>query len=99
MLLRLNTLAKGLSGVRMIVAQSILDFLNEGIHPIIPSKGSVGASGDLSPLSHMALAFMGEGTVEHRGKLKSASDVIKEVGLKTSEISAAASLEALQGYT
>ena len=134
MLLRLNTLAKGLSGVRMIVAQSILDFLNEGIHPIIPSKGSVGASGDLSPLSHMALAFMGEGTVEHRGKLKSASDVIKEIGLKplsvsmkeglalnngtqmsaavaaltvhdaeqlvkTSEISAAASLEALRGFT
>jgi histidine ammonia-lyase len=134
MLLRLNTLAKGLSGVRMIVAQSILDFLNEGIHPIIPSKGSVGASGDLSPLSHMALAFMGEGTVEHRGKLKSASDVIKEIGLKplsvsmkeglalnngtqmstavaaltvhdaerlvkAGEISAAASLEALRGFT
>lgn len=82
MLLRLNTLAKGLSGVRMIIAQAVLDFLNEGIHPVIPSKGSVGASGDLSPLSHMALALLGEGIVEHRGKLRPALEVMKEVGLK-----------------
>jgi histidine ammonia-lyase len=133
MLLRLNTLAKGLSGVRLIVADLIQSFLNEGIHPIIPSKGSVGASGDLAPLSHMALALMGEGTVEFRGELLPASDALKRIGLtpllvsmkeglalnngtqmstalaalvvhdaevtlKTAEIAAALSLEALRGY-
>jgi histidine ammonia-lyase len=81
MLLRLNTLAKGFSGVRFVVAQLIQSFLNEGIHPLIPSRGSVGASGDLAPLSHMALALMGEATVEFQGQVRPASDVLKELRL------------------
>ena len=81
MLLRLNTLAKGFSGVRLIVAQLIQRFLNEGIHPVIPSRGSVGASGDLAPLSHMALSLIGEGFVEFRGELSPASEVLKKTGL------------------
>lgn len=81
MLLRLNTLAKGFSGARLVVAQLIQSFLNERIHPIIPSKGSVGASGDLAPLSHMALALMGEGTVEFRGELLPSSEALKMIGL------------------
>ncbi len=80
MLLRLNTLAKGLSGIRPVVALLIKDFLNECIHPLIPSRGSVGASGDLAPLSHMSLALMGEGSVEFHGKTMSAMQVLKEVG-------------------
>ncbi|HXY83772.1 MAG TPA: histidine ammonia-lyase [Candidatus Saccharimonadales bacterium] len=81
MLLRLSTLTKGLSGVRPAVALMIQNFLNHQIHPIIPSKGSVGASGDLAPLSHMALALMGEGDVEFHGKIKPASTVLNELGL------------------
>ena len=82
MLLRLNTLAKGLSGVRLEVARLIEEFLNRGIHPVIPARGSVGASGDLAPLSHMALALIGEGTVEFQGKSMPASDALKEAKLR-----------------
>ncbi len=82
MLLRLNTLAKGLSGARIEVARLIQEFLNKGIHPHIPSKGSVGASGDLAPLSHMALALMGEEHVEFHGKLIPASEALKQAGLQ-----------------
>ncbi len=81
MLLRINTLAKGFSGVRLLIPRLIENFLNEGIHPMIPSKGSVGASGDLAPLSHMALGLLGEGMVEFRGKILQASTAIKEAGL------------------
>ena len=81
MLLRLNTLAKGFSGVRLVVPQLIQRFLNEGIHPVIPSRGSVGASGDLAPLSHMALTLIGEGFVEFRGELSPASEALKKTGL------------------
>src|SRR5580698_10864014 len=59
MLIRANVLAKGLSGIRPIVAERICDLLNHDITPVIPSRGSVGASGDLAPLAHMALALIG----------------------------------------
>ena len=61
MLLRANSLAKGCSGVRAIVIDTICEFLNRGITPMVPSQGSVGASGDLAPLAHLALALIGEG--------------------------------------
>lgn len=69
MLLRANTLAKGYSGIRYQTLQLLLDFLNKGVHPIIPEKGSVGASGDLAPLSHMALVLIGEGQAEYKGEV------------------------------
>ena len=69
MLIRANVLAKGLSGIRVVVAERICDLLNCGITPVVPSRGSVGASGDLAPLAHMALVLMGEGTAEYRGTL------------------------------
>jgi histidine ammonia-lyase len=87
MLLRLNTLAKGLSGVRVEVVKLIENFLNQSIHPQIPSKGSVGASGDLAPLSHMALALLGEGMVDFKGRLISASEALKQAGLKPLTVS------------
>src|SRR5260370_26752792 len=59
MLIRANVLAKGLSGIRPIVAERICDLLNHKITPVIPSRGSVGASGDLAPLAHMALSLIG----------------------------------------
>ncbi len=69
MLLRANTLAKGYSGVRSLLIEHILSFLNKKLHPLIPEKGSVGASGDLVPLAHLALALIGEGEVEVNGKV------------------------------
>src|SRR5256885_9020384 len=79
MLLRANSLAKGFSGVRTEVINTLCEMLNRGVHPIIPSQGSVGASGDLAPLAHLALVLIGEGEafvsatrstggVERRGK-------------------------------
>src|SRR5262249_52432968 len=61
MLLRANSLAKGLSGVRAELIDLLCEMLNRGVHPVVPSQGSVGASGDLAPLAHLALAMIGEG--------------------------------------
>src|SRR5437773_2900840 len=68
MLLRANVLAKGLSGVRPEIVETILDMLDARVTPIVPSQGSVGASGDLAPLAHLALSLIGEGTARHRGR-------------------------------
>jgi histidine ammonia-lyase len=67
MLLRANVLAKGYSGIRLQTLQTLIDMLNSGVHPIIPRQGSVGASGDLSPLSHLALVLIGRGKAEYQG--------------------------------
>ncbi len=61
MLLRANSLAKGHSGVRAVVIDTLCEMLNRGVTPVVPSQGSVGASGDLAPLAHLALALIGEG--------------------------------------
>src|SRR5580698_2946979 len=71
MLIRANVLAKGFSGIRPVVAERICDLLNHGITPVIPPRGSVGASGDLAPLAHMALVLIGEGRAEYKGKILS----------------------------
>ncbi|MBD8070851.1 histidine ammonia-lyase [Bacillus sp. PS06] len=68
LLLRANALLKGYSGVRRVVVEQLLDLLNAEIHPVIPSQGSLGASGDLAPLSHLALVLMGEGEVIYKGE-------------------------------
>jgi histidine ammonia-lyase len=81
MLLRANCLISGFSGVDIYTVELLLDFLNNDIIPIVPEKGSVGASGDLAPLSHIALALIGEGEVIYEGKLvhsKLAIDQIKK---------------------
>jgi histidine ammonia-lyase len=82
MLIRANVLAKGLSGIRPIVAERICDLLNHKITPVIPSRGSVGASGDLAPLAHMALALIGEGDAEYEGKVLPAAACLERAGLK-----------------
>jgi histidine ammonia-lyase len=68
LLLRANALAKGYSGVRVSTVDRLLEMLNRGVHPVVPSQGSVGASGDLAPLSHMAAVLIGEGEAIYRGK-------------------------------
>lgn len=92
MLIRLNTLLKGFSGVREETLNLLRDFINYGIHPVIPEQGSVGASGDLCPLSHMALALIGEGYVEYKGAEMKTEDLfrlpeIKKLKLKPVELS------------
>ncbi len=81
MLLRANCLASGHSGVNPDIVQLLLDFLNKDIIPVIPEKGSVGASGDLAPLSHIALALIGEGEVFFENKIQNSLNVMKEQGL------------------
>jgi len=79
MLIRINCLAAGHSGVNPEIVSLILDFLNHHITPVIPEKGSVGASGDLAPLSHLALALIGESTVEYQGKIVSSKFAISSI--------------------
>jgi histidine ammonia-lyase len=97
LLLRANTLARGLSGVRPAVAELLCAFLNQGIHPLVPARGSVGASGDLAPLAHVALALIGEGEVRHRGKRLNALAAMKRLGLKPLELEAKEGLALVNG--
>jgi histidine ammonia-lyase len=79
LLLRANALARGYSGIRPILLERMISYLNEGIHPVIPSQGSLGASGDLAPLAHLALTLIGEGEVFYEGKRVETGDVLKRV--------------------
>lgn len=81
MLLRANALARGHSGIRLAVVERIVDFLNLRIHPRVPEAGSVGASGDLAPLAHIALSLIGEGEVEWGGKAMPSAQALEEAGL------------------
>lgn len=81
MFLRARTLAMGNSGARPVVAKGMVDLLNAGITPIVPEYGSLGASGDLAPLAHGALALLGEGEVEYNGAVTSAAEALAEAGL------------------
>lgn len=67
LILRANTMLKGVSGVRPLVVNMLLEFVNRKIHPVVPQQGSLGASGDLAPLSHLALVLLGEGEVFYKG--------------------------------
>ena len=69
MLIRANVLAKGFSGIRPLVAERICALVNRGVTPVVPSQGSVGASGDLAPLAHMAMVLIGEGEAEFEGAI------------------------------
>ena len=80
MLLRANCLISGFSGVEPKTVQLLLDFLNHHITPVVPEKGSVGASGDLAPLSHIALALIGEGEVEFENKIQNSKFAILHIG-------------------
>lgn len=81
MLLRANALARGVSGCRPDVIEALLALLDAGIHPRVPEFGSVGASGDLAPLAHVALGLLGEGTAEHGGRVGPIDEMLKSAGL------------------
>ena len=82
MLLRINTLIRGFSGITLETLSLLVDLLNNGIHPVIPSQGSVGASGDLCPLSHLALALLGLSDVFYRGQRMPAAEALEQACLK-----------------
>lgn len=80
-LLRANALAKGFSGIRPEVVELLIGLLNANVHPRIPEQGSVGASGDLAPLSHLALVLTGEGEAEYKGEVLSGKEALKQAKL------------------
>jgi len=82
MLIRANTLAKGHSGIRLETLQALLDLLNHGVHPLVPAQGSVGASGDLAPLAHMALVLIGRGEAMYKGERMSGAEALRWNNLK-----------------
>jgi histidine ammonia-lyase len=82
MLIRANVLAKGFSGIRPLIAERLCELLNRGVTPVIPEQGSVGASGDLAPLAHMALVLIGEGEAEVEGRIVPGGEALARAGLR-----------------
>jgi histidine ammonia-lyase len=97
MLLRANVLAKGMSGVRPETLELLLAMLNAGLHPVIPSQGSVGASGDLAPLAHLALALVGESQCVVEGRRQPSADALREAGLAPVTLEAKEGLALING--
>ncbi|MGH2786215.1 MAG: histidine ammonia-lyase [Actinomycetota bacterium] len=97
MLLRARTLAAGHAGVRPLLVERIVDLLNRGITPIVPSHGSVGASGDLAPLAHCALALLGEGDVRINGSRVASADALHDAGLDPVSLEAKEGLALVNG--
>src|SRR6202521_4054071 len=97
MLLRANALAKGLSGVRPRVVETLCQMLNAKLHPVIPSQGSVGASGDLAPLAHLAQVVVGEGRATFQGEVLSGGEAMKRAGITPVVLEAKEGLSLLNG--
>ena len=96
-LLRANALSKGYSGIRLSTLQTLVAMLNKGVHPIIPEKGSLGASGDLAPLSHMVLPMIGEGEAEYQGKIISGREAMNKAGIEVVQLIAKEGLALING--
>src|SRR5437763_9569716 len=97
MLLRANVLASGFSGIRGEVIDLLCEMLNRGVHPVVPEKGSVGASGDLAPLAHLALCVIGEGEAFFEGERISSGDALAHAHLKALQLEAKEGLALLNG--
>ena len=98
MLLRANSLAKGYSGVRAMVIDTLCEMLNRGVTPFVPSQGSVGASGDLAPLAHLALALIGEGEcIDAAGVRIPSGDALKRAQIKPLVLEAKESISLING--
>jgi histidine ammonia-lyase len=97
MLLRANALAKGLSGTRPTVVETLCAMLNAGVHPVIPSQGSVGASGDLAPLAHLAQVVIGEGEAHLKHEKLSGAEAMKRAGIVPVALEAKEGLSLLNG--
>lgn len=99
MLIRANTLARGFSGIRLETLELILECLNRGVHPVIPEKGSLGASGDLAPLAHFASVLIGEGRAEFGGEVMSGAEALSKAGLSPVVLKAKEGLALTNGTT
>jgi histidine ammonia-lyase len=97
MLHRANTLAKGLSGIRLPTLETLIAMINSRVHPIIPERGSVGASGDLAPLAHLALVMIGEGYAEHSGRTLTGSEALRTASLDPVRLKAKEGLALING--
>jgi len=96
-LLRANSLAKGFSGVRGVVIDTLCEMLNRGVHPVIPSQGSVGASGDLAPLAHLGIVLIGEGEAVYRGMRMPAATALKQADVKPLVLEAKEAISLING--
>ncbi|SUC47751.1 Histidine ammonia-lyase [Providencia stuartii] len=97
MVLKINSLARGFSGIRLEVIEALIALVNHQVYPFIPAKGSVGASGDLAPLAHMSLLLLGEGKARYQGKWLSAKSALEKAGLKPLKLEAKEGLALLNG--
>jgi histidine ammonia-lyase len=97
MLLRANVLTLGFSGIRIEIIEMLVEMLNRGVHPVIPEKGSVGASGDLAPLAHLALTLIGEGEAFFRGERLESTEALRRAGLTPARLEAKEGLALLNG--
>ena len=97
MLLRLNALSQGYSGIRLATMETLLAMLNLGVHPIVPEKGSLGASGDLVPLAHMVLPLIGEGMAEFRGETLPGAEALERAGIMRVTLAAKEGLALING--
>ena len=95
--LKIGSLARGFSGIRSEVVTTLLDILNAGIVPFIPSKGSVGASGDLAPLAHMTLTLIGQGRARYQGEWMDAGQALKRAGITPIVLAAKEGLALING--
>jgi histidine ammonia-lyase len=98
-LIRANTLARGFSGIRLETLELLIEFLNRGVYPIIPEKGSLGASGDLAPLAHMACVLIGEGEAFFNGETLSGAEALRKANLKPITLAAKEGLALTNGTT
>src|SRR5207253_6753434 len=97
MLLRANAIAKGNSGARIATVELLLECLNRGVLPVVPARGSVGASGDLAPLAHLALPLVGEGEAWFEGELLPGADALSRAGLDPLTLAAKEGLSLVNG--
>lgn len=97
LLLKIQSLSYGHSGVQLATVERLVDFFNRDILPVVYQQGSLGASGDLAPLAHMSLPLLGLGEVEYRGEVRPAADVLREMGWKPLELQSKEGLALLNG--
>src|SRR4051795_8354926 len=97
MLLRANALAKGYSGARTVTVELLVECLNRGVLPYVPSRGSVGASGDLAPLAHLALPLIGEGEATFEGQRLRGAEALQQAGLEPVRLQAKEGLSLVNG--
>ena len=97
MVARANALSKGYSGIRLETLNTLIDMINKGVHPSIPEKGSLGASGDLAPLAHMVLPMLGLGEAEYKGEILQGKEAMDRAGIPIIQLDAKEGLALING--